>query len=83
MSKAPILLLGGAAVIVAIVATQKSSTASTSNVKAAAAPPKPQGKSLQSLTSTQKSKLESWAKSKGVPVQKAYDLAQSLFTTEF
>lgn len=82
MTKTPILLLGGAVVVVAIVATRKSDSA-VSSVQPAAAPPRPQTRSLQSMTQTQKTKLENWARSKGVPVDKAYDIAKSLFQAEF
>lgn len=76
MSKGPIILLGAAAVVgVAIAATRKSEAASST--PAAAAPSK--GTTAKDLTTAQKAKLDKWAKEKGVPLDKAYDLAKSVY----
>lgn len=81
MSKGPILLLGAAAVAGIAIAVSRKSAAQD----AAAAPPPPtaKGTSAADLTAAQKTKLENWAKSKGVPVDKAYALAKDLFSTKF
>lgn len=82
MGKGPILLLGAAAVAgIAIAVHAKSQEASTSSAAAPSTASK--GTSAQDLTTAQKKKLEDWAKSKGVPVDKAYALAKDLFATKF
>jgi hypothetical protein len=74
MAKGPIILLGAAAVVgVAVLASHKSVT-----VVAA-----PKGTSAKDLTLQQKTKLENWAKQKGVPVAQAYSLAKQIFATKF
>lgn len=78
MSKGPILVLGAAAVVGIAIAAKRQSAASSDAV-----PPVPEGKSLQDMTTTQKKKLEDWAKKKGLPVQQAYDLAKQVFSTKF
>lgn len=81
MGKGPILLLGAAAVAGIALAMSRKSTEDTTT--ATPAPTVPKGTSAQDLTKKQMSKLETWAKSKGVPIDKAYALAQDLFTTKF
>lgn len=77
MSKGPIILLGAAAVVgVAIAATRKSEAAPAATTSAATAP---KGTTAKDLTTAQKTKLETWAKEKGVPLDKAYDLAKSVY----
>lgn len=79
MSKGPLLLLGAAAVAgIAIAVHSKSAEQSTTP-----SPAPSKGTSAKDLTTAQKNKLEAWAKSKGVPVDKAYALAQDLFSTKF
>ena len=77
MSKGPILLLGAAAVTgVALVMHSKAQAS-------AAAPAAPKGTSAKDLTASQKSKLETWAKGKGIPVDQAYDIAKSIYGMKF
>lgn len=72
MSKAPIILIGGAAIVgVAVLASKKAS-----GTTAAATPT---GKTAKSMTDAQKDKLAKWAKEKGIPVEKAWDLAKSVY----
>jgi hypothetical protein len=80
MSKGPILLLGAAAVAGIAIAVHSQSATQTSSAAPATAP---KGTSAKDLTTAQKKKLETWAKSKGVPVDKAYELAQSLYGMKF
>jgi hypothetical protein len=77
--KGPLLLLGAAAVVGFAVAAQAKNKESEISVT----PTLPSGKSIADMTAVQKTKLETWAKSKGVPVTQAYDLAKSLFQTKF
>lgn len=79
MAKGPILLLlGGAAVVgVVIASTHKSEAAPSGGTTPAATPSK--GTTAKDLTTAQKTKLEKWAKDKGVPLDKAYDLAKSVY----
>lgn len=78
MSKGPILLLGAAAVAGIAIAMH-----SKAQEQSSAAPAAPKGTSAKDLTAAQKSKLETWAKGKGIPVDKAYDLARSLYGMKF
>jgi len=81
MSKGPIILLGAAAIVgVAIAATRKSEAAATTT---ATTPAAPKGTSAKDLTTAQKTKLETWAKSKGVPIDQAYELAKSVYGMKF
>jgi len=81
MSKGPIILLGAAAIVgVAIAATRTTSAATTTATTPAAAP---KGTSAKDLTTAQKTKLETWAKSKGVPIDQAYELAKSVYGMKF
>ncbi len=82
MSKGPILVLGAAAIVgIAIAATRKSEAATSTATTPAATAPK--GTSAKDLTTAQKSKLETWAKSKGVPIDQAYELAKSVYGMKF
>lgn len=73
--KGPILLLGAAAVVGFAVVAQAKAKESTDTTT----PVLPTGKSVADMTATQKVKLETWAKSKGLPVSQAYELAKSLY----
>lgn len=72
-SKAPIILIGGAAIVgVAVLASKK---ANGTTATPAATP----GKTAKDMTDAQRAKLSKWAKEKGVPLEKAWDLAQSVY----
>jgi hypothetical protein len=74
MTKGPIILLGAAAIVgIAVVASRKTASST----------PVPKGTSAKDLTVQQKTKLENWAKKKGVPVEQAYSLAKQIFATKF
>lgn len=73
MSKAPIILIGGAAIVGIAVAASRNTSAAT------AAPATP-GKTAKDMTDAQKDKLAKWAKEKGIPVEKAWDLAKSVYS---
>lgn len=78
MSKGPILVLGAAAVVgLAIAASRKSEAAPAAATPAATAP---KGTTAKDLTTAQKAKLDKWAKDKGIPLDKAYDLAKSVYS---
>lgn len=74
MSKAPIILIGGAAIVGVAVLASKASGGTTA--KATTATP---GKTAKDMTDAQRAKLSKWAKEKGVPLEKAWDLAQSVY----
>lgn len=73
MSKAPIILIGGAAIVGLAVLANKKTDGTT------AAPATP-GKTAKDMTDAQKDKVAKWAKEKGIPVEKAWDLAKSVYS---
>jgi hypothetical protein len=74
MAKGPIILLGAAAIVgIAVVASRKTEVSMSV----------PKGTSAKDLTLQQKTKLENWAKQKGLPVSQAYSLAKQVFATKF
>lgn len=79
MGKGPILLLGAAAIAGIAIAVNRPSAATSTTTPATA----PKGTSAKDLTASQKSKLEAWAKGKGIPVDQAYDIAKSIYGMKF
>jgi len=74
MSKLPIVLIGGAAIVgIAVAASKKGGETATTPATV------PQGKTAKDMTDAQKAKLAKWAKDKGIPVEKAWDLAKSVY----
>lgn len=70
------LTLGGVGLALALQARRGSQTTTEP-------PPPVPGKSIKDMTTAQKSKLEEWAKKKGVPIDQAYDLAKQVYQMKF